>query len=80
LKIDRTFVADIDSEHASHLPMVNAIMSIAQSYNLVTVGEGVETQGQLDYLRSVSCNYVQGYFLAKPLLLDDYLLLLNEYP
>lgn len=79
LKIDRTFVADIDSEHASHLPMVNAIMSIAQSYNLVTVGEGVETQGQLNYLRSVSCNYVQGYFLAKPLLLDDYLLLLNEY-
>lgn len=79
LKIDRTFVADIDSEHASHLPMVNAIMSIAQSYNLVTVGEGVETQGQLDYLRSVSCNYVQGYFLAKPLLLDDYLLLLNDY-
>jgi diguanylate cyclase (GGDEF)-like protein len=79
LKIDRTFVADIDSEHASHLPMVNAIMSIAQSYNLATVGEGVETQGQLDYLRSVSCDYVQGYYLAKPLLLDDYLVLLKDY-
>ncbi|WP_166423569.1 bifunctional diguanylate cyclase/phosphodiesterase [Paraglaciecola sp. 20A4] len=78
LKIDRAFVADIDPNDPSKTTMVNAIVSIAKSYKLVTIGEGVETQEQLDYLRTISCDYVQGFYLSKPLLLDDLMTLLNK--
>ncbi|WP_339768661.1 EAL domain-containing protein [uncultured Paraglaciecola sp.] len=78
LKIDRTFVADIDANNPSKMTMVNAIVSIAKSYNLVTIGEGIETQEQLDYLRTISCDYVQGFYLSKPLLFNDLVVFLNK--
>jgi diguanylate cyclase (GGDEF)-like protein len=78
LKIDRTFVSDIDSKEGGKLTMVNAIVSIAKSYKLTTIGEGIETQQQLDYLAKVKCDYVQGFFLSKPLPLDDFLALIIE--
>lgn len=78
LKIDRTFVGDIELGAPTKMTMVNAIISIAKSYELLTVGEGIESQEQLDYLKSVSCDYVQGFYLSKPLELAYFLDLLNK--
>ncbi len=73
LKIDRSFVSEIDTDDEKTLTMVNTIVSIAKSYKLATIAEGVETEAQLKYLRSISCDFAQGYFLSKPIELDAFI-------
>lgn len=65
LKIDRSFVTDlsVDNDDAS---IVAAIIAMAHNLRLGVVAEGVENREQLDYLRSVRCDMVQGYLLAAP--------------
>jgi EAL domain-containing protein (putative c-di-GMP-specific phosphodiesterase class I) len=43
------------------------VISLAHSLGLRVTGEGVETAQQLEYLREMECDLVQGYYLAKPL-------------
>lgn len=63
LKIDRSFIKDItrNNEDAS---IVKAIIAMAHSLNLNTVVEGVETQEQLDFVRQLNCDQVQGFFYS----------------
>ena len=65
LKIDRSFVEDLpeDREAAS---ICSSIIGLAHSLQLQTVGEGVETDAQLQWLRAAGCDEVQGYLLARP--------------
>ncbi|MEL6868258.1 MAG: EAL domain-containing protein [Pseudomonadota bacterium] len=65
LKIDRSFVDDLPQEDAAAI--CNAIISMAQSLNLMVVAEGVENRAQLDYLTQQQCDQIQGYFFSKPL-------------
>jgi diguanylate cyclase (GGDEF)-like protein/PAS domain S-box-containing protein len=66
LKIDRSFVTrmDIDPEKRE---IVRAIVSLAHNLDMEVTAEGVETQAQLDQLREMNAEFVQGYYLAKPL-------------
>ncbi len=66
LKIDRSFIRDIetDTEDAS---IVDIIIKAAQSLGLKVIAEGVETEGQLNFLRSRRCDQVQGFYFARPL-------------
>ena len=66
LKIDRTFVRDIevDSDDAA---IIQAIIAMAHGLDLRVTAEGVETEGQLKALRGLGCDEYQGYLLAKPL-------------
>ena len=66
LKIDRTFVRDIcdDKDDAA---IVAAIVAMAQRLHLKVVAEGVETKGQLAFLREQGCDQMQGYLLARPM-------------
>ncbi|MCV2370949.1 sensor domain-containing protein [Roseateles oligotrophus] len=66
LKIDQQFVRDL-SDDPEDRAIVSAIISMAKSLGLQTIAEGVESQGQLDFLREQGCNEVQGYFFAKPM-------------
>jgi EAL domain-containing protein (putative c-di-GMP-specific phosphodiesterase class I) len=66
LKIDRAFVSDI-TENPEDAAIARAILAMAHSLNLKTVAEGVETEKQLEFLREIGCDEVQGYYLAKPL-------------
>jgi len=66
LKIDRTFVRDV-STNPDDKRLVEVIITLAHSLNLKIVAEGVETEEQLQYLRSVGCDQVQGHVFSKPL-------------
>ncbi len=66
LKIDQSFIQELvtDSYDAA---IINALLALGQGLKLEVVAEGVETQEQLEFLRSVKCDGVQGYLLSRPL-------------
>jgi diguanylate cyclase (GGDEF)-like protein/PAS domain S-box-containing protein len=66
LKIDQTFVRDI-TDDPEDKAIVGAIISMAGSLGMRTIAEGVETEGQLAFLRERGCDEIQGYFYSKPL-------------
>jgi len=65
VKIDQSFIQNIDKEPRSHA-IIQAILGLGASLDVVTVAEGVETRDQLDYLRAYGCTEVQGYYLSPP--------------
>ena len=65
LKIDQSFVRDIDKGDADKA-MVNAMVRMAQAMGLRITAEGVETEQQLHFLRSLGCDEVQGYYFSRP--------------
>jgi len=66
LKIDRSFICCLE-EKAENIAIVKAIVDISQSMGMTTVAEGVETQKELDAVRSQGCDQVQGYLFSPPL-------------
>jgi len=66
LKIDRSFVNDVvtDPDDAA---IVSAINALAHSLNMSVIAEGVETIAQLEFLRNLGCEQIQGYYFSKPL-------------
>jgi len=66
IKIDRSFVKDIVHNNDDQA-IVNAIIYMAHQLGMRTVAEGVETQAQLDYLRSRRCYAAQGYYFTRAL-------------
>jgi diguanylate cyclase (GGDEF)-like protein len=66
LKIDRSFVDKL-GESGQSRAVVRSITALAQALGLSTIAEGVETRAQLDSLRTLGCDEVQGYFYARPM-------------
>ncbi|MFB2839061.1 EAL domain-containing protein [Floridanema evergladense] len=66
VKIDRSFINQM-IENEKNLDIVETIISLAHRLDLNVVAEGVETELQRDILRSLNCEYGQGYFFSKPL-------------
>ncbi|MCY0854137.1 EAL domain-containing protein [Cupriavidus sp. D39] len=66
LKIDRSFVAQLDRGHEG-LQVVQTIMSLARNLGIEVVAEGTETQKHVTHLKSLGCDFGQGYFFSKPL-------------
>lgn len=66
IKIDRSFVQTMESGLSS-FEIVRTITSLAKNLCMDVVAEGVETEQQAQYLRTMDCEMVQGYFFSKPL-------------
>jgi EAL domain-containing protein (putative c-di-GMP-specific phosphodiesterase class I) len=64
VKIDRSFVDGLESS-AVDAAIVAAVIGLADAIGMTTVAEGVETREQLELLRSLGCDTVQGFYLAK---------------
>ena len=67
VKIDRSFVAGIGTDTRRDEQLVAGILSLARSFGLRSVAEGVETRAQYDWLRLAGCDQAQGFFLSHPL-------------
>lgn len=66
LKLDMKIIQSYGEKNSSR-SIINFIMGLAKWMNLYVVAEGVETKEQLELLKSMDCNYAQGYYFAKPM-------------
>ncbi|UTW03277.1 EAL domain-containing protein [Amphritea atlantica] len=65
VKIDRSFILDFDNSK----PIIEAIIALADTMNLLTVSEGIETPEQQKSLIRLGCDFAQGYLYSEPLLI-----------
>ncbi len=77
LKIDMRFLRSYNEKSRAG-NILSFVVNLAKWMNLTVVAEGVETKEQMDFLRSLSCNYGQGYFFSKPLPLENFEQLVNS--
>lgn len=77
LKIDRAFVMDLENSQ-DDAAIVQAIITMAQSLDLKVIAEGVETDGQLEALRDMGCDMVQGYLISRPVPAAEFEVMLFE--
>ena len=66
LKIDQSFIRNIEREPVN-VDIVKAIIALGKSMSMELVAEGVETQSELALVKSMGCQFVQGYFYSRPL-------------
>lgn len=66
IKIDRSFVSKIAAGEREER-LVNTLILMARELDINVIAEGVETSGQLDFLKQRSCDHAQGYFINQPL-------------
>ena len=71
LKIDRSFIHNLHQD-ASSQKMVSIILTMAKTFDLKVVAEGVETKEQLKFLADYKCDILQGYFFSKPADKNDF--------
>ena len=72
LKIDKSFVDEIENDEESRL-IARAIISISHILGKTVIAEGVETSGQLELLREWECDVIQGYYFSRPLTPEKFL-------
>ena len=71
LKIDRTFVRDIETD-SDDAAIIKAIIAMAHGLDVRVTADGVETKGQMEALRKLGCDEFQGYLLSKPLPAEEF--------
>ncbi|WP_338363865.1 EAL domain-containing protein [uncultured Pseudoalteromonas sp.] len=76
LKVDKAFIDDMKTERGRN--MVDSIVTIAHNLDLHVVAEGVEQASQIDLLKTLNCETVQGYFYSKPLSKDEFTAFLKQ--
>ena len=74
LKIDKSFVDNVSSEQEREedIIVVNHIIRLAKELGFTCLAEGAETKPQVDKLRELGCEVIQGYYYSKPIPLDEY--------
>ncbi len=77
LKIDRAFVRDIESD-IQDANLASAIINMGSSLGLTIIAEGIETEGQMEFLKQSGCRYGQGFYISKPVPLDMFMTVLQQ--
>jgi len=70
LKIDQSFIRELEA-NPEDLAIVSAVITLGRGFNLKVIAEGVETLEQLELLRDLQCEEIQGYWLSKPLKAEE---------
>lgn len=77
LKIDRSFVTDVDTNPANQ-EIVKAMIGLAKSFKMQTLAEGVEREEELDFLFEQGCDHIQGFYFSRPVASDSFAALLAD--
>ncbi len=73
VKIDRLFISAIgDKDHEFNRSFIGAVINLCHSVGISVCVEGVEKIGELDTVRSLNADCIQGYYISKPILPDEF--------
>jgi len=67
IKVDRSFVQGAASQHPESLAIIRAVVAMADSLEMSTTAEGVETPEEADLIRQLGCKKIQGYYFGRPM-------------
>ena len=76
IKIDRGFIKNYPSADSGELAKI--LVNMSKTLNKDVLTEGAETEDQIQYLKSIGCEYIQGYYFSKPLMIDDLISYVNR--
>lgn len=71
LKVDRSFVMNVEHDEKART-ISGLIVSMANNLGILTIAEGIETEGQLEFIRNLGCKDAQGFYYSKPLSCTDF--------
>ncbi len=77
VKIDKSFIKELGVDQ-DDTTIVRAVIAMAHSLNLKVMAEGVETLQQLQLLREMECDQIQGYFISRPMTAEEHTRMLEE--
>ena len=76
LKVDMNFVQDLENSKRA-AAIVEAVVQLAKNIHMGVIIEGVETKAQIDFLESIGCDLIQGYYFSKPVPEEEFVKLLD---
>lgn len=77
LKIDKSFIKDLIVD-VNNTEITKAIVAMAHNLNLQVIAEGVETLEQMEFLKTLHCDLLQGYLFSRPVPADEFIILLER--
>ncbi len=78
LKIDMKFLSKGQAADSRGTKILEAVVRMAQALKMPVIAEGVEERQQVDFLSSLGCNYIQGYYFAEPMTIEQYKKLISN--
>ncbi len=78
IKVDRSFVQGAAKNKAESLAIIRAVVALADSLNIATTAEGVETEAELVIIKQLGCKKIQGYYFGRPMMFADSLELFDR--
>lgn len=72
LKIDQSFVRGLSTDSVNEA-IISSVIALGKSLKIKTIAEGIETIGELDFLRKLECDEMQGYYFSKPLPNEEFI-------
>jgi len=79
IKVDRSFVQGAATGNAESLAIIRAVVAMADSLEMSTTAEGVETERELAVVRKLGCRKIQGYYFGRPMKAEDALDLFRDH-
>ena len=72
IKLDMGFISSDENNAERSGAVIASIVNLSHSLNIPVIVEGVETQAQVDFLKSIDTRYIQGYYFSRPVPEEDY--------
>ena len=69
--MDKVFFKDLEQNERARI-IIETIIKMCKRLQIKTVAEGIETKGQMNFLKQVECDVVQGFYFSKPLMVQEF--------